>query len=163
MGYRLLLASFSVRPFSFIRSTIVRSMKFRQIMNWYVAYISSLRTPAILSKKFLSPSSDQTLTTHHYYDWFSLFGETIRQKNLLQLPSLYEIKCLGEQGCRLEVFCANSIYDLMYYQDLWCIGSISAQTFLILSKKISSVTISMRLCSRALSVLAATKVRVMPR
>ena len=61
-GYCLLLTFCSVKPFSFIRSIVVRSTSSRHIMNRYGANVSPCRTPATILKKSLSPSGEQTFT-----------------------------------------------------------------------------------------------------
>ena len=72
----------------------------RHIMNRYLADVSPCRIPATISEKFVSPSGEQAFYFHvfieHHYDCNSFFGETIHYRYLLQLSSVYRVKCLEE-------------------------------------------------------------------
>ena len=73
--YRLFLAFFSGKLFSFIRSIEVRSTLSRQIMNRYGAKVSIYRTPTKISKKCVSPSGERTFTI--VFLWSIIMGATV--------------------------------------------------------------------------------------
>ena len=56
---------FGIKSFSFIRSINVQRMKSRQIINKYSA-IDPCKSPATISKKSVSPSSEQTVILCFY-------------------------------------------------------------------------------------------------
>ena len=53
-GYRLLLAFFNVKPFSFIRLIDVRSTKSRLVINKFGVHLSPCKTSTTMSKKSVS-------------------------------------------------------------------------------------------------------------
>ena len=58
--------------------------------------------------------------TEQHYRCDSFFEETIRERYLFHLPSVYGVKCLGEiykQDCYLKTFCSN-YYDSTNCQNL---------------------------------------------
>ena len=77
--YRLLLAFFSVKPFSFIKCIDARRTYSWQFMNKYGARVSPYRWPATMSNKSVSPSSEWTFTFVFYrtslWVWHFLRGD----------------------------------------------------------------------------------------
>ena len=66
VGFRLLLAFVSVKPFSLIKSIDVRSAQSMQNLNRYGASVFPCRTPATMTKKSVSQSSEETLYIYIY-------------------------------------------------------------------------------------------------
>ena len=59
--------------------------------------MSPCSTPLTISKKSVSLSGERfRVFIEHYYGYDGFFGETVGQKYLLHLPSVYGVKCFGK-------------------------------------------------------------------
>ena len=166
-GYLLLLSFVSLKPLPFILSIDVLSTLFRQMIKRYGANVSHCSTPAKMSKQSVSPSGEQT-----FVFLYSLIIAAIVSFGRPQASSICSIfpLCMGSKA--LERSTNNIVASMFFAYTLsrirWIVKVCDVVdrffrkpfSFFL---SIFSIFGSMRLLSRALYILAAIDVTIIPR
>ena len=156
-GYLLLLAFAKVTPFSFIKPIDVRSTLSMQIINRYGANVSPCSTPATMSKKSVSPSRELLSCFYIESLWLRqfLWGDVFAPSFLCVWSQMPWISLQIIVSLRFFAWIPSHIWRIVKICDV-----VEPFWFFL---RIFSLSGSMQLSGRALYILAAMDVRVIPR